>query len=210
MNTRDKLVGLFLGIAVGDAIGLPFEGLTSKQIQRRLNGRRLRHSFIAGRGMISDDTEHACLVGQALLSSRGDRRSFLSSFAWQLRGWFLGLPAGIGLATGRALIKLCLGCSAETSGVRSAGNGPAIRGAVIGAVYARELTKAQALCERATLITHTDPRAVEGTWLVAKAVASAIDAGPLPLFWPLIPLRNTLFLIAVLSHGFIRLARGDW
>ena len=41
------------------------------------------------------------------------------------------LPAGVGLATARACLKLWLGFSPERSGIYSAGNGPAMRSAVL-------------------------------------------------------------------------------
>jgi len=88
-----------------------------------------------GRGIVSDDTEHAFLVGQSLLVASGDVAAFRRALAGRLRWWFLGLPAGVGLATARACVKLCLGISPERSGVYSAGNGPAIRSASIGAYF---------------------------------------------------------------------------
>jgi hypothetical protein len=44
----------------------------------------------------------------------------------RLRFWLLGLPAGIGLATGRGIFKLWCVYHPEQAGVFSAGNGPAI------------------------------------------------------------------------------------
>lgn len=64
MNGR--LAGILLGTAVGDALGLTAEGL-SPQRRRRLYPGPWRHRFLFGRGMISDDTEHAFFVAQSLL-----------------------------------------------------------------------------------------------------------------------------------------------
>jgi hypothetical protein len=49
--------GTLLGTAVGDAIGLPFEGLSRRRVQRLLR-EPLGHQLFFGRGMVSDDTEH--------------------------------------------------------------------------------------------------------------------------------------------------------
>ena len=50
-------------------------------------------SLIFGRGMISDDTEQACMVAQALIVSGGDVEAFRQNLGWQFRLWLLGLPA---------------------------------------------------------------------------------------------------------------------
>src|SRR5215212_8885578 len=90
------IVGCLLGTALGDSIGLWCEGLSARR-QRRFHDGPLRQRFLFGRGMVSDDTEHACLTAQALLISAGDPDRFERSLAWRLRWWLLALPAGVGL-----------------------------------------------------------------------------------------------------------------
>lgn len=165
----DRMAGLLLGMAVGDAIGLPREGLTRRRALRMYGGRPLKHRFIGGRGMISDDTEHACMVAQAWLASNGDARNFARSLAWRLRFWLLGLPAGIGFATLRGICKLWLGFAPDKSGVYSAGNGPAMRSPVLGVCAGDDPEKLAEFVRASTLLTHTDPRATEGAMAVALA-----------------------------------------
>ncbi|HIF05444.1 MAG TPA: ADP-ribosylglycohydrolase family protein [Gemmatimonadetes bacterium] len=57
-----------LGTAVGDSIGLPYEGLSRGRAEKLL-GPPDRHRFFFGRGMVSDDTEHTCMVAQSLIRS---------------------------------------------------------------------------------------------------------------------------------------------
>src|SRR5438128_9311927 len=121
MIPSERFVGVLLGMAVGDAIGLPREGLSARRALRLFGPPPLRHELILGRGMCSDDTEHACMTVQALLHSRGEPGAFARSLAWRLRWWIAALPAGVGLATLRACVKLWLGFSPSRSGVRSAG-----------------------------------------------------------------------------------------
>src|ERR1700722_2528939 len=121
MDLREQLTGVLIGTAVGDALGLPAEGLSRERIQRKWNG-AWKHRFLFGHGMCSDDTEHAFFVAQALLAHGNDVHAFQKSLAWKLRFWLLGIPAGVGLATLRAVIKLWLGFSPAHSGVYSAGN----------------------------------------------------------------------------------------
>ncbi len=166
---QDRIIGSLLGTAVGDAIGLPYEGMTKRRASKLL-GEPDRHRFFFGWGMVSDDTEHSCIVAQALIESGGDIGSFQRSLARRLKFWLVALPAGVGFATLRAILRLCVGYSPNTSGVDSAGNGPAMRAAIMGAA----LDGSDDVLDHvrvATRITHTDIRAENG----AKAVALAAE-----------------------------------
>jgi ADP-ribosylglycohydrolase len=124
--------------------------------------------------MCSDDTEHTCMLAQSLskvagLDAEAAARCFASDFGWRLRFWMLGLPAGIGLATRRAIVKLWIGFPPRHSGVFSAGNGPAMRVALIGVCQGDDPARMRALVRAATRITHTDPKAEHGALAVALA-----------------------------------------
>lgn len=159
--------GAILGCAVGDAIGLPYEGL-SKRRGARMLGQPDRHRFLFRRGMVSDDTEHTCMAGQSLCEHPTDAAKFARALAARLRWWLLGAPAGIGSATLRATLRLWLSYSSTASGVFSAGNGPAMRSAVLGAAI-DDLPKLREFVTASTRITHTDPKADEGAFAVALA-----------------------------------------
>ena len=165
------IVGSILGTAIGDSIGLPYEGLSRRRAARLL-GPPDRHRFFFGRGMVSDDTEHTCMVAQSLIGSGGDPDAFGRRLAWGFRLWVLALPAGIGFATLRSILKLWLGVGPEKSGVFSAGNGPAMRAAIIGAAV-DDGAKLTRLVRSSTRITHTDPRAESGALAVALAAQMA-------------------------------------
>ena len=102
---NETVVGCLLGTSVGDALGLPYEGMAPGRAFR-VFGDLARHHFLFGHGMVSDDTEHVCLTAQAVLKSDGDPEEFARHLARSLRWWLLGLPAGIGLATLRSILKL--------------------------------------------------------------------------------------------------------
>jgi ADP-ribosylglycohydrolase len=174
----DKIAGVILGTAVGDALGLPYEGLSRRRLAKWLGGRPLDHRFLLGRGMVSDDTEHTCMVGQALLASPDDADRFARALAWRFRWWLLTLPAGIGRATLRSTAKLCLGFPPHRSGVWSAGNGPAMRAALLSVCLGREPDKLRAYVRASSRISHTDPRAERGALLVALAAWQGASAGP--------------------------------
>src|SRR4029078_2096631 len=99
------------------------------------------------------------MLAQSIAVSGGDAEVFGRDFAWRLRWWLAGLPAGIGLATLRSLVKLLLVVPARLRGVYSAGNGPAMRSALIGVCFADDEDRLVALNRVATRLTHTDPNA---------------------------------------------------
>ncbi|MFG0296299.1 MAG: ADP-ribosylglycohydrolase family protein [Maioricimonas sp. JB045] len=174
---HNPLVGSLLGTAVGDALGLPYEGLSPRRASR-LMGKPDRYRLIAGRGLVSDDTEHSCLVLQALIDSRGVPEAFGRQLARRMRRWFLMLPAGVGMATARAMLRSTVGYGPDRSGVFSAGNGPAMRSAILGAAIA-DLDQLRKLVCVSTRITHTDPKAEQGARAVALAARCArVESDP--------------------------------
>ncbi len=162
-----RIVGCILGTAVGDAIGLPYEGV-SRQRLGRLLGPPERHRFLFGRGMISDDTEHTCLVAQSLIASGSDVDVFMREFGCRLRWWFASLPAGLGRGTLRSCLKLWFCVPPNHSGVFSAGNGPAMRSAILGAYFDNVHTMVEYVRASAR-VTHSDPKAEYGAIAVALA-----------------------------------------
>ena len=173
------LVGSMLGTAVGDALGLACEGLSPRR-QVKLFPRLDHYGFLCGRGMVSDDTEHTVMLAQALIASGGDEVAFTRDFAWRLRGWLVALPAGVGLATARAIARLLLLVPPHRSGIASAGNGPAMRAAVLGVAYGDDPAKLKSLNRIAARITHRDDRAEHGALTVALAAHLSATA-PAPL-----------------------------
>ena len=166
-------VGCLLGTAVGDALGLPCEGL-SRARQHRMFPQLDRYHLFFGKGMCSDDTDHACMVAQAVAVAGNNPRRFASSFAWRLRFWLAGLPAGVGFATLRSILKLWLFFPPQFSGVRSAGNGPAMRSALLGVCFGHDDAALIQFVAAATGITHTDPKAECGALAVALAARSSM------------------------------------
>ncbi len=173
VSKRESTTGCILGTAVGDALGLPYEGV-SPQRAPRLLGPPDRYRFLLGRGMISDDTEHTCMVAQSLTDARGDVGVFTKRFASRLRWWILALPAGVGKATARSGIKLWLGAKPQNAGVFSAGNGPAMRAAIFGAAI-DDVKLMLEMVRASSRLTHSDPKAEYGAIAVALAAKHSRD-----------------------------------
>ena len=103
--------GCLLGTAVGDAIGLPSEGLSRTKAGKFCGG-GLQHRLWFGHGMFSDDTEHTLMVAAALHRHGNDMMAFQRALAWSLRWWMLALPAGVGMSTAKAIVRLWMNYSA--------------------------------------------------------------------------------------------------
>lgn len=174
MNQK-AIVGCLLGTAVGDALGLPYEGV-SRDRATRLLGPPDRYRFFLGRGMISDDTEHTCMVAQSMIESGKDIDLFAKRLASRLRWWILALPAGVGKATARSCVKLWLASKPTRAGVFSAGNGPAMRAAIFGATI-DDLELLLRLVRASSCLTHTDPKAEHGAIAVALAAKHSRSNG---------------------------------
>lgn len=174
VSTEKALQGCLLGTAAGDAMGLACEQLTPER-QLKWFPQLDRPHFFFGRGMCSDDTEHASMTAQALTAAWGDDARFRKELGWRLRWWFAGIPLGFGLATVKACVRLWLGFGVNRSGVYSAGNGPGMRSPILGVALREEPAMLRTSVHSATIITHTDPKAEYGALLLALAAAWAVE-----------------------------------
>ncbi len=184
MTPTERYIGCLIGTAVGDSLLLPAEGLSRQRIARRFAD-RLSQGLVCGRGMVSDDTDHTFLVARCLAAERSDAPRFARRLAWRLRWWLLCIPAGCGKATGRAIIRLLLGWSPARAGVSSGGNGPSMRAAIIGAVFADDAAARQDFGKAACHLTHRHPQAEAAALAVAEVAAWITRESADPL-WPLL------------------------
>lgn len=180
-DRRAAIEGCLLGCAVGDSICLPYEGIAPRRIDKMLK-LPLKHRFIFGCGMVSDDTDHSVFVGQSLARNPTDPDRFARALAWRLRFWLLCLPAGIGMATLKSILRLWCGVSSTRSGVFSAGNGAAMRSAIIGVVLSENSDLRNRFTRASSIITHSDPKAEFGARAIADLAASvARDGNRIPV-----------------------------
>jgi ADP-ribosyl-[dinitrogen reductase] hydrolase len=160
-----SIYGLLMGTALGDSMGLPFEGLSRAKIAKKRATLKGQH-LLWGRGLFSDDTEHTMIITQALIESFDDERGFQRGVSRRLQWWLLGFPAGVGFATMRAIIRSFF---LKEPAVFSAGNAPAMRSGILGVIFGENDTKLKAMVKAHTMLTHSDPKAYYGALAVAKA-----------------------------------------
>ncbi len=169
MAAVDRIAGTLLGTALGDALGLAAEGMSARAIARRF-GRIERFHLIGRTGFVSDDTEQSALVAQSLARHPDDVGGCVRAFRRSLLGWFCRLPWGIGRATLQACVRIGLGLT--RSGVMSAGNGAAMRAAIVGSFFDDRSDRRETFGRALAEVTHRDPRAVEGALYVAELAAA--------------------------------------
>jgi len=158
---------VLLGTALGDSLGLVFEGLPAKRVAK-LSPAPMRQRLVLGRGALSDDTLQSVFVSQAIRRHPDDHAAAARFFGRRLKRWFWTLPPGIGLSTAKACLRLTAGI--QSSGVESAGNGSAMRSAVAGVMIEDDHAR-DAMVAALSRVTHTHEKAVVGSQLVAFAAA---------------------------------------
>lgn len=164
----DRLAGTLLGAALGDALGLPAERLTAARIARQF-GRIDRFRLVGATGFVSDDTEQAALIAQSLAKQPDSPKACAETFRRSLLGWFLRLPWGVGLATVKACLRTAIGL--RPSGVPSAGNGAAMRAAIVGVFFADDVEARRQFGRALAATTHLDERAIAGALFVGELAA---------------------------------------
>lgn len=182
VDLRDRFIGCLLGCAVGDALGAPYEGLWSHSIPDA-------DTLLAGfgefegysPGQYTDDTQLSVATVQSILRTRSVSPPDIARAIAGL--WKHQSVIGPGGACTHAATHFLrhgdwTACGAA---VGQAGNGTAMRTAVLGLFLLHEPEALPALAADVSRITHHDPRSVAGGVAVAKAaqlLAATPDDGP--------------------------------
>ncbi len=188
--TVDRARGCLLGLAIGDALGAPVEGLSRAALLRR-HGEVRDYLGASGPGrchlpgLYTDDTQQALVLADVLAEARGFDGNLARRKYLELAQPAPGLPRGALRSTAgnfRAAIELMArDGSGSATGVPSAGNGAAMRIAPIGIWYATDAEGLRRAAIEASLQTHADPRGVSAAvavaCLVGRLAASSVS-GP--------------------------------
>ena len=188
MRPQDRARGALYGLAIGDALGMPTQMLSRRQIVDRwgplLTGFEAApgdHPIAAGMpaGAVTDDTEQAVLLGRLLVAGQG--RVDPGELAAALLGWERDMAARgsldlLGPSTTRALQAVQDGAPPAEAGRYGDTNGAAMRITPVGLATAAD--PGSALVDRvqqASLVTHNTSIALAGAAAVAAAVSAGID-----------------------------------
>lgn len=180
MKTSGPKCATLTGLAVGDALGMPFE--MSPALDPRLlawkggylDGRNSPYTKELKAGQWTDDTKMAKMLAGSLLredtySPADAARSYL--------GWFRsGDLRGIGTSTHKAMSRLDAGFPWTQSGDPGAeGNGTAMRVAPIGVLFRFNIQAAAEMAAIDARVTHKSAEAEAGSMAVAVGVSSLLQ-----------------------------------
>ena len=150
LTRMDRARGCLLGLAVGDALGAPLEGLSAQQIRAHYG---LVDDYVDGArawkkkpyrwrmpGLYSDDTQQALALCDVLLECGRidlDRLAELYLGMATPKGAYVGAHRGVGRSFRQVLAGLERGVSPRETGQASAGIGAAMRIAPVALVLPR-------------------------------------------------------------------------
>ena len=163
-NSGDKIIGCILGGAVGDALGVPFEGHVSPVEAVKLDGQE-----------VSDDTQLTLATCEAIIESDGS--VVPPVIAARFASWHASRRIrGTGASTYKALSELAAGghwALVGRKGEHAAGNGAAMRIAPLAFCLNPKESKDRQLIRDVSRITHHNEEAYVGALAVTVAVRAA-------------------------------------
>lgn len=177
--------GAMIGLAIGDALGMPTQSMSAERIIECYGGpvRRLMDAVpqqpIAPNmkaGSVTDDTEQAFVLAARLIEDHGriDNDAYAQDLLrWEAKMKEKGSLDLLGPSTKAALQALAEGVDPELTGRSGTTNGGAMRATPVGIAF----IPGNALAEeawRSCVVTHNTMQGIESTTLVAAAVSLAI------------------------------------
>jgi ADP-ribosylglycohydrolase len=184
MTGSSRARGALYGLAIGDALGMPTQLLSRREITERWGGllpgfepAPPGHPIAAGMpaGAVTDDTEQAVLLGRLLVRGGGEvdpNELAAALVSWEHDMAERGSLDLLGPSTKRAVAAVMAGTPPEQAGATGDTNGAAMRIAPVGIAVAPNPTLVDHVVA-ASRVTHNTGLALAG----AAAVAFAVSAG---------------------------------
>jgi len=181
VDVVDRCKGCMLGLAVGDALGMPVEGFSADKIKEcigtvcdMISPDKDHFHCNLKEGQYTDDTEQTLLLAESIIEA-----GFfdIESFVLKLKDWgkcWLTDPSlnrGVGWTSNAAIQGLLEDASWKESGLPTPTCGSAMRCAPIGLVYYCNLDLVSRYADLQSLPTHSSPAARAGAIAVATGVA---------------------------------------
>ncbi|MFF7710203.1 ADP-ribosylglycohydrolase family protein [Pseudomonas sp. NPDC007930] len=188
---RQRALGAFYGLALGDALGMPTQSLSREQVRQRYG--RISGLLASGSdqpiapnmpaGAITDDTEQAVLVAELLVAGRGEIAP--GDLAQHLIDWEAAMRAKgsqdlLGPSTKRAIEMILAGASPDDAGRYGTTNGAAMRITPVG--IASDVNQPQRFMEQvqqACQVTHNTGLGIASAAAVAAVVSAGINGADL-------------------------------
>jgi poly(ADP-ribose) glycohydrolase ARH3 len=177
----DQFLGCLLGLAAGDAVGAPYEGLSADNIYWGFGAPdELIKNSSGERLFYTDDTQMMIGVAETLVEhGRIVEAALCDAFVANYhpdRGYGRGARLILeAMATGGPWQEI----ARTTFPGGSLGNGAAMRVAPVGLLFHDDLDRVMEEARLSALPTHVHPLGIEGACLFAVAVALALRGPPL-------------------------------
>ncbi len=183
MDVADRVLGSALGLALGDALGAPFEFLRARNLPDPIPA--LEKPWLdQPPGSTTDDTAMARNLMRSLAARDGfDAEDLLQRHL----EWFRSDPPDVGTLTGRVLRRIDAGEDAATAAQGiwnergpevSAGNGSVMYCAPLGLAYANRPDEIARLAPDLSALTHVDGRCRTAVTAVTHCVAALTRGEP--------------------------------
>ena len=172
----DKFKGTLLGVAIGDTLGRPFEGLIRIRIHSQFE--TFKQFIVDNKKLFktyTDDTQLTLHTAQALIDGWGFKVEYLIR---EFIRWLDDPPIGPGFGCLSSIQKLKYGIDWREAASKSGGNGTAMRVSPIGLYYCKDPTALEHAAITSSLITHSHPAASAAALVISKAIAYLIDKSP--------------------------------
>lgn len=181
MDTSDRAVGSVLGLALGDALGAPFEFRRAAQIPDPVPAFELEWMGLPP-GTTTDDTAMARNLVRSLVERGGLETSDVLA---RHVAWLATQPPDVGNLTRIVLSRVAGGASdaareyVEQRGPEvSAGNGSVMYCAPLGVAYALRPDELLELAPALSAVTHWDERCRTACLAITLAVAALVRGAP--------------------------------
>ena len=165
-----RIIGALQGLAIGDALGAPFEGQI-RDISTPI-------SFCAGELHSTDDTSQACAIAESLIKNRAFVESDIVS---RLVQGYQKNPQVYGPTSSAFFTMLASGETPEHAAQRivqeggGESNGSVMRSTPLGIMYSQDQVRAIAL--RCSALTHPTTKACECAAFYATMISSLVRGG---------------------------------
>ncbi len=183
-NRYNRIKGCLLGVAAGDAMGMPSSMMSPEEIKSRFGeikkflpapeGHLIHNGMVAGE--ITDDTQQTLAIADSIIEKNGVDAG---NIAEHLIKW--GEEMGVfnsniaGPSTLRALNMIRNGKDLEESGSVGDTNGACMRIAAVGIYGCGEMDRTVDAVEKACKATHNTNIAIAGASAVAIVIGKAIQ-----------------------------------
>ena len=182
VNIVNRYRGCLIGAAIGDALGMPTENMTRRQILDKFGGRVDKFYPKPNRRLAAGQWTDDTLLTRATVNSLVERKALVpSDLAHKFKLAFQQEPAGgrgFGTTTKTALSRLLKNLSWKEAGAEgefTAGNGAAMRIAPIALFSYGNLEQLRRNVSMVAGITHKNQEAINGGLAVAYTIAQIIN-----------------------------------